>query len=221
MSVNHCNPVPVVVTSEVIPATGRKSVHPRHKTPDSYASQLGGLADSFTPVPVTSVDGNPHAAQLRQNRKFGEQEQSPMLDFMRAIIGNLGEGTYAVNRAGQVTFMNPAAERMLGWIEGELLGKDMHATIHFQRADGTPFPKEQCPLLGVIRSGEAVRVDEDVFTRKDGETISVTYVSLPLLQDGTVAGAVVAFQEITEHKRLEEALRRSQQDTAATGATDA
>jgi PAS domain S-box-containing protein len=138
-----------------------------------------------------------------------------MLDFMRAIIGNLGEGTYALNRAGQVTFMNPAAERMLGWIEGELLGKDMHETIHFQRMDGTPFPKEQCPLLGVILSGETLRVDEDVFTRKDGVPISVTYVSSPLLKDGTVAGAVVAFQEISERKRLEEALRRSQHDSAA------
>jgi PAS domain S-box-containing protein len=134
---------------------------------------------------------------------------------MRAIIGNLGEGTYAVNRAGRVTFMNPAAERMLGWTEDELLGKDMHETIHFQRADGTPFPREQCPLLEVIHSGEAVRVNEDLFMRKDGMTIPVAYVSSPLRADGAVMGAVVAFQDISERKQLEEALRRSAQEAVA------
>ena len=154
------------------------------------------------------VDESQQEAHLRQENKRAGIGSPPLLDFMRAIIGNLGEGTYAVNRAGQVTFMNPAAERMLGWTEDELLGKDMHETIHFQRADGTPFPKEQCPLLGVIHSGAAMRVDEDLFTRKDGSTIPVTYVSSPLLTDGAVQGAVVAFQDISERKQLEEALRR-------------
>src|SRR5689334_25078792 len=101
MSVNRRNLV--VVTSEVIPATGGKTVKLRHKTLDSYASQPGGLAESISAKPGISVDATPHA----------EQERPHQLDFMRAIISNLGEGTYAVNRTGQVTFMNPAAERML------------------------------------------------------------------------------------------------------------
>ena len=188
---------------------------PRHQAPKSHASQPGPLADRVTAVYATPLSEPQKEAHPRPSHKRAEHEQSHLLDFMRAIIGNLGEGTCAVNRAGQVTFMNPAAERMLGWTEAELLGKDMHETIHFQRADGAPFPREQCPLLGVIRSGEAVRVDEDLFTHKNGVTIPVAYVSSPLLADGAVMGAVVAFQDISERKQLEEALRRSAQEAAA------
>jgi len=194
-------------------------VKPRHQPSESHARRPGPLTDRSTAVHVTPLNGTQNETQKeahpRSSRKRAEQERSRLLDFMRAIIGNLGEGTYAVNRAGQVTFMNPAAERILGWTEGELLGKDMHETIHFQRADGAPFPREQCPLLEVMRSGEPVRVDEDRFTSKDGVAIPVTYVSSPLLVDGAVMGAVVAFHDISERNQLEEALRRSAQEAVA------
>jgi len=117
-------------------------VKPRHQAPKSHASQPGPLADRVTAVYATPLSEPQKEAHPRPSHKRAEHEQSHLLDFMRAIIGNLGEGTCAVNRAGQVTFMNPAAERMLGWTEAELLGKDMHETIHFQRADGAPFPRE-------------------------------------------------------------------------------
>jgi PAS domain S-box-containing protein len=192
---------------------------PRHRPPEPPESHARRLDDSLanriaaahtTPSEVTRTE-----AHLRPSRRRAEREWSHLLKFMRTIMGSLGEGTYAVNRVGQVTFMNPAAERALGWTEGELLGKDMHETIHCRRADGTPFPREQCPLLGVIHSGEAVRVDEDCYTRKDGTTFPVAYVSSPLLTDGMAMGAVVVFQDISKRKQLEEALRRSEQAAAA------
>jgi len=194
-------------------------VKPHHQPSKTQIRRPGPLTDRSTAVHATPLNGTQNVPQKeahpRSSDKRAEQERSHLLDFLRAIIGNLGEGTYAVNRAGQVTFMNPAAERMLGWTEDELLGKDMHETIHFQRANGAPFPKDLCPLLGVIRSGEPVRVAEDRFTRKDGVTIPVAYVSSPLVADGTVMGAVVAFQDISERIQLEEALRRSAQEAVA------
>src|SRR6185437_6785722 len=104
-----------------------------------------------------------------------EDSQTHLLSFLRAIIDNLGEGTYALDTQGRVTFMNPAAERMLGWTEAELRGREMHPIIHFQHADGTPFPSAECPLLQVIRTGAVTQVEDDTFTRKDGSTFSVAY----------------------------------------------
>ncbi len=54
---------------------------------------------------------------------------------------------------GGSTFMNAAASQMLGWTEEELRGKPMHAVIHYQRADGSPFPEEECALLRVRTRG--------------------------------------------------------------------
>lgn len=133
-----------------------------------------------------------------------EADRAHLLEFIRAVTRNLGEGVYALDNQGKVTFLNPAAEHMLGWTQAELLGKDMHQAIHYRRADGTPFPKSECPLVDVIQSGQTVRVEEDVFTRKDGNAMPVTYVASPLIVEGKLRGATLAFHDITERKRIED-----------------
>ena len=133
-----------------------------------------------------------------------EADRAHLLEFVRAVTRNLGEGVYALDEHGRATFLNPAAEQLLGWSQVELLGKDMHQAVHYQHADGRPFPADECPLVGVIRSGQTVRVEEDAFIRKDGSTFPVTYVSAPLIVEGRIRGATLAFHDITDRKRLEE-----------------
>ncbi|MFI5277246.1 MAG: PAS domain-containing protein, partial [Ktedonobacterales bacterium] len=80
---------------------------------------------SAAPHQPAPPDGAPLADLT--SRPFSAQEsREQLLAFMRAITDNLGEGTYALDLDGRVTFMNPAAERMLGWTAAELHGKDMH-----------------------------------------------------------------------------------------------
>ncbi|MHB8842094.1 MAG: PAS domain-containing protein [Candidatus Aquicultor sp.] len=88
--------------------------------------------------------------------------------ILHTITSVLGEGVFVLDEDDKLTFMNPEAERLLGWIESELLGKDMHETVHFQKADGTPLPAADCPVLKVTGAGKTYRTEEDVFTRKDG-----------------------------------------------------
>jgi PAS domain S-box-containing protein len=169
------------------------------------------------PTPQTDMPSDPVADESASDHRTGEdgESQTRLLTFLRAIIDNLGEGAYALDTHGRVTFMNPAAERMLGWTEDELRGREMHPTIHFQHADGTPFPKEECPLLQVLRSGTVAYVDDDIFTRKDGSMFSVAYVSSPIVIDGEMSGAVLAFHDVSAQKALNEALRRSEREAAA------
>src|SRR5262249_30685039 len=87
--------------------------------------------------------------------------------------------------------------------EHELLGKPSHATIHYLRPDGSPFPEEECPLLRPLRSGTTVRIERDSFVREDGSSVPVAYSSAPVeLDDGR--GAVVAFRDLSEQLRLGE-----------------
>src|SRR5579863_4776983 len=125
--------------------------------------------------------GGSALTEQKPDLRTAEASHLRTLIFLRAVTDNLGEGTYALDTHGRVTFMNPAAERMLGWTEAELRGKEMHQTIHFQHADGSPFPSDQCPLLQVIRSGRTERVEDDTFTRRDGTMFSVAYVSSPIV----------------------------------------
>ncbi len=143
-------------------------------------------------------------------------------DFISALTDSLGEGVYALDREGRVTFMNPAAERMLGWKFSELCGQHVHEAIHFQRADGTRTPAAECPLLGVMESKTTLSGD-DVFTRKDGSLLHISYTSSPIITDGEVTGAVLAFRDISERKRAEQALLESEERyrTVAETASDA
>ena len=155
------------------------------------------------------------------DRQRAADRMRQQLSFTAAITDNIGEGVYALDRQGRLTFMNPAAHAMLGWTEEELLGKGMHETIHFQRRDGSSLAASQCPLVGVLLTGERFHSTGDIFTRKDGSLFSVEYVSSPFRVDGQVSGAVVAFQDIADRKKTEaELLERAHQAVfgAAVGA---
>ncbi|GAC1628029.1 MAG: hypothetical protein NVS4B2_08680 [Chloroflexota bacterium] len=128
---------------------------------------------------------------------------------------SLGEGVVALDDEGRVTFVNPAAERMLGWTEAELLGQGMHQMTHFRYADGTPRPPTDCPLLAVRTTGTTIQIEHDFFIRKDGSTIPLSYTSSPIVADGSVTGLVVAFRDMTAHHQIEGALRESEKRNAA------
>ena len=122
---------------------------------------------------------------------------------LAAVTRSLAEGVYALDLSGRVIFANPAAQKMLGWTEEELLGRDMHAAIHYRRPDGSVYPHAECPLLQVLGTEEIVQRDDDAYIRKDGTYFPVAYTSSPIVTDGIVTGSVLAFHDITERKRAE------------------
>ena len=148
-------------------------------------------------------------ARLVSDLRDVQQNLARQLEFTRSIAVSLGEGLYAVDAGGRATFVNPAAERLLGWKQEELLGRDMHEVVHFQHADKPAVPREACELTAVVHTGNVRHVHEDAFTRRDGSIIPVSYTSSPTMEDGRIVGAVVAFHDITQRKAAEEVLRRS------------
>src|SRR5665213_1646447 len=52
------------------------------------------------------------------------------------VMPNMAEGLYALDAKGRVTYLNPAASKMLGWAPDELIGKPMHETVLLLEVDG-------------------------------------------------------------------------------------
>jgi len=100
---------------------------------------------------------------------------------------------------------------MLGYTQEELLGKSMHTLIHHTHADGRPYPKEDCHVRCSTLAGEPTHVDSEMHWRKDGSSFPVEYWSHPLHRKGELVGAVVTFIDISERKRMEQALRLSEE----------
>lgn len=136
-----------------------------------------------------------------------EENFSRQLILTKTITSSLGEGVYALDKAGNLTYLNHAAEQMLGYQEKELLGKNMHDAIHSRQPDGSRLAAKDCTLMSVLRSGKPVTGAEDYFMRKDGSRFPVNFTSAPIVEDGDIAGAVLAFTDITEAKQTELNLR--------------
>jgi two-component system sensor histidine kinase VicK len=137
----------------------------------------------------------------------GQHEAEDQLHLVRRqqelILAAVGDGIYGMDMDGKFSFINPAAAKMLGYSAEEMQGKDIHELIHHSHADGTQHSKANCPILLGLRRREGVRIRDDVFWRKDGTTVPVEYVASPLIDEGAIAGMVVAFQDVSERRRLE------------------
>jgi PAS domain S-box-containing protein len=127
---------------------------------------------------------------------------------MHAVLTSIADGLYVADSEGRLTFINPAGVQLLGYdSDTELIGLSPHATFHHTRADGAPYPIDDCPLSTVRITGEAIHTDEDGFWRKDGSAMPVSYSSAPVsLRGGT--GSVVAFRDTTERQTRELQERR-------------
>ncbi len=136
---------------------------------------------------------------------------------LREITSELGDGIYVLDHAGHLTFMNRAAQEMLGWSESELLGLSAHESFHYQKPDGTQVPVCDCPVYKSIHSGETYRVHEDYFTRRDGTLFPVSFVSTPLHRGGEIIGSVAAFQDISERKAAQERIHHMAHHDMLTG----
>jgi PAS domain S-box-containing protein len=118
-------------------------------------------------------------------------------EFRSVVLENMAEGLYVLDHEDRVMLLNAAGSKMLGWTEDELRGKLVHPAIHYQRADGAPYPDDECALLKTRTEGRAIRTLDDAFTRRDGSIMPVAYSAAPLLSGAKVRGSVVVFRDTT------------------------
>jgi PAS domain S-box-containing protein len=120
------------------------------------------------------------------------------------ILNNSSDGIMGVDLNSEPTFINPAAERMLGRKLSELRGASMHQLIHHTRADGSPWPEGDCELGVAIIRGEPFQVTADTFWRADGTSFPVEYSVAPMFDDdGRRHGAVFTFRDVTERQAID------------------
>ncbi len=164
-------------------------------------------------VSAVRLKGRWHAVGILRDitaRKHAEEEVRHLSRQNRLILDSAGEGIYGVDLDGRCTFVNPAAAKMLGYAPEELVGRPAHEIFHHSHADGSPYPETECPVQKAHRKGQVYRGTHEVYWRKDGSRFPIEYVSVPIVEDGQILGAVASFLDITERQRAEAALRHSE-----------
>ena len=144
--------------------------------------------------------------QLRAANRAAAEETLRLSDTLRLLLESAGEGIYGIDAEGRCTFMNAAASGALGVEVEEVLGEVMHPRFHHTRADGSKYGLEEGPIYSVLRGGGSARVETEVMSRSDGTTFPAEYSAFPVLDDETVVGAVITFNDITQRKLIEDDL---------------
>ncbi|MGD0346680.1 MAG: PAS domain S-box protein [Terracidiphilus sp.] len=119
------------------------------------------------------------------------------------ILEAVGDGIFGIDLDGKLTFINEAGAHMLGYAPEELAERDLHELVHLSHADETPYSRSTSPILQALRRVDPIRMRDEVFRRRNGSAMEVEYSANPLMEEGRVSGMVVAFQDVSERRRLE------------------
>jgi PAS domain S-box-containing protein len=141
--------------------------------------------------------------EIERQREVAYEELAQVQAEQQLILDTAGEGIYGLNADGNVTFGNAATEEILGWEVEDILMRSAHEVHHHSHEDGTPYPRQECPVYAALTDGEVHRVDDEVFWHTDGRAIPVEYTSTPILKDGKPNGAVCVFRDVSRRREAE------------------
>jgi two-component system, sensor histidine kinase and response regulator len=189
-------------------------------TPVSARQQ--SLLDALVPSVAANAEilsANLKTRELLQQTKLQAEAIAAVEERTRLILSSVDEGILGLDIEGRATFLNAGGARMLGYTPEELVGPPFHQLVHYAHPDGTPFPREECPMHKTARDGQPRVVSDEVLWRKDGTSVPVEYSTTAVLKGETAVGTVVAFRDITERLRADAELRAAKE--AAEAATRA
>jgi len=128
----------------------------------------------------------------------------------RLILGAVADGIWGTDADGRTGFVNRTALEMLGFSEGDVVGKDMHALVHARYPNGGEYPASACPINLTARDGQPRTVDDEVFWHKDGRAVHVEYTTTAVHRQDEIVGVVVVFRDIGGRKAAERSMRESE-----------
>ncbi|HNC98487.1 MAG TPA: histidine kinase dimerization/phospho-acceptor domain-containing protein, partial [Myxococcota bacterium] len=143
-------------------------------------------------------------------RRASEMAVAMERDKLKAIITATGDGLATIDQDGKILSMNPAGERLLGWVERELRGRPLVELIQ-----GNELPRDQA-LERALRDGRPHRNDDTLFAHREAAPVTVSYALTPLYQGDDIVGSVLIFHDITFRKLAEEELKRARAEAEAT-----
>jgi PAS domain S-box-containing protein len=140
------------------------------------------------------------------DRKIAEREQSVSENRFRQFFETVPEYCYMISPAGEILDVNPATCAALGYSRDELIGK-MVRTLY-----APEFVQEATAVLDQWTTEGSVRGKEIVVVTKDGQRRTVLlYMGAVKDVDGKVLHSASVQVDITERRRAEETLRRSEE----------
>ncbi len=142
----------------------------------------------------------------QQRAALAHQQLSEQHELLRVTLNSIADAVITTDAAGMVTWLNPAAERLTGWLSAQATGQALNDVFRILNAE-TRKPIED-PLARCFGPGaESAQATQTVLLSRDGVQFGIQESASPIRStqadaSGEVLGAVIVFRDITEQRRL-------------------
>jgi len=159
-----------------------------------------------TGQPVAILEINNDITQ----RKRAEETLQQQCEWLDTTLSSIGDAVIATDVEGIITFLNPVAEKLLGWPAQDALGQPSGTVLRLCHAQTHQAIEELVPR--VLHTGEIVElVAETLLVTRHGQTLPVTHSAAPIRGlHGTQQGVVMVVRDISAYTHLEAQLRHAQ-----------
>jgi PAS domain S-box-containing protein len=157
--------------------------------------------------PVSKSPGK----EVTRSKKQGESQQGSG-DIYRALIENLHEVVFTLDRQGRFTYINPVIEQLTGYKVDQVVGGSFERFVYPDDLPGLKSSFKRT-LAGQLEPYEFRILD------RDGKILHVHTSSHLIKEGGKTIGLTGVMVDITEQKRAEVALRQRAEELAAFQAT--
>ena len=147
-------------------------------------------------------------AQTRTNEQLQQANFILHLSEERLAVtlNSIDDAVIATDAIGRVTLLNPLAERLTGWARSEAFNHPVEEVLHLIHADTRqPYP---VPVKETLAQGATLSLaNNTIVVARDGSECDIADSCAPIRdRNGLVVGAVLVFRDVTERKRLDQAL---------------
>lgn len=145
-----------------------------------------------------------------QERRRAQIAEHTRADELMTTLASIGDGVIRTDNKGQVTFLNPVAEELVGWTTSEASGRKLSKVFQVI-SEATRQPIEN-PVVRALRNGTVVRpVNHSILISRDGKERLIDDSAAPIREaTGKIVGSVLIFRDIGERQRSQAALRESE-----------
>lgn len=139
-----------------------------------------------------------------------EKQLQATQQWLTSTLNSIGDGTIATDQEGRITFMNPVAEALTGWLLIEAMGKPVNQVLELYNSQTGQAIEN--PMLLAMQEGIPFRLPKQCQLRtKQGKERLIDNMATPIRDAfGQVQGGVIVFRDITERQRMQAALQESE-----------
>lgn len=149
-----------------------------------------------------------------------EQELAAEKERLRVTLEAIADGMISADGKGRVAFMNHTAEQLTGMSAAQARGRPVREVFRLRSERSGEFL--DCPVWTCFEKRKVIRLDDDgVLVSRDGTQRDVRCTAAPVANgDGSIAGAVLVFQDVSHSRTLQRQLAHSASHDALTGLTN-